>query len=111
MHGVMKSFYHQMLLLAKNEPDKINTDDPVWHLAYTKPDHRLTSYHDKVIDTIKRSCTFDKYGLTYHDLMQMDIATFDEIRTIILETDKALSAGNQAITNSISDLTNNKPIK
>lgn len=107
MDGVMKSFYHQLLLTTKTDPDGVDRSNPVWHLAYKKPNYRLTVYRDKVIDTLKRSCTYEKYGLNYNDLMAMDIATFDEIRNIILDTDKALNNSNQAIANSISEL--NKP--
>lgn len=103
MNGVMKSFYHQILLTSKVNSD-INTNDPVWHIAYRKPNSKLTVYKDKVLDTIKRSCTYDKFGLTYNDLMNMDIVTFDRIREIILETDRALQNSNQAIANNIADL-------
>lgn len=101
MHGVMKSMYHQMLIATKFESDKIDQHDPVWHITYRKRDFRLSAYQDKVIDTVKRFCTYEKFGLTYHDLMAMDIPTFDRFRELIIQTDNALGASNQAIADNI----------
>ena len=45
----------------------------------------MYQYEDRVLDLLQRSITHELFGLSYWDLMAMDIPTFNRVRKRILE--------------------------
>lgn len=42
-------------------------------------------YHDKVIRLLKTDITYELFGFTYKDLMNLDLPTFNKISKVIEE--------------------------
>lgn len=64
--------------MNKDNPD-YNFNDPCWHLKYRPRPAKITMYEDEAIALSKRDVTRELFGLSYSDLMEMEIPMFHKI--------------------------------
>lgn len=85
--GFNKSFHLQLFTDSRfHKADKrYRFNNPNWHISYKEPGGNLDQYENRVIDLLQRSVTHELFGLSYWDLMNMDLPTFNKIRNRILD--------------------------
>nr|DAG42853.1 MAG TPA: hypothetical protein [Bacteriophage sp.] len=85
--GFNKSFHLQLFTDSRfHRSDKrYRFNNPNWHISYKEPGSNLDQYENRVIDLLQRSVTHELFGLSYWDLMNMDLPTFNKIRNRILD--------------------------
>lgn len=85
--GFNKSLHLQLFTDSRfHKTDKrYRFNNPNWHISYKEPSGILDQYENRVLDLLQRSVTHELFGLSYWDLMYMDLPTFNKIRNRILE--------------------------
>jgi hypothetical protein len=58
---------------------------PTWYISFKESLGYLYQYEDRVLDLLQRSITHELFGLSYWDLMEMDLPTFNKVRKRILD--------------------------
>lgn len=85
--GFNKSLHLQLFSDSRfhKKDRRYRFNNPNWHISYKEPDGTLDQYENRVIDLLQRSVTHELFGLSYWDLMNMDLPTFNKIRNRILD--------------------------
>lgn len=60
-------------------------NSPYWFIQYKEPVGDVEFYEDRVLDLLQRSITHELFGLSYWDLMNMELPTFNKVRKRILD--------------------------
>lgn len=84
--GFNKSLEFQLFSESRyhKQDRRYSFHSPTWFISYKEPSF-LYQYEDRVLDLLQRSITHELFGLSYWDLMAMDLATFNRVRKRILD--------------------------
>ena len=85
--GFNKSLHLQLFTESRfhKKDRRYRFNNPNWYISYKDPLGSLDQYEDRVLDLLQRSVTHELFGLSYWDLMQMELPTFNKVRKRILE--------------------------
>lgn len=68
---------------------------PNWFIAYKDPGWTIDRYENMVLDLLQRSITHELFGLSFWDLMYMELPTFNKVRKRILDISEKQDAMRQ----------------
>lgn len=67
---------------------KINFRNPYWHIAYSPPPRELDHWLNAAIELCKTDVTNELFGLSFADLLAMDVESFRKVSVVIKEIRK-----------------------
>lgn len=71
-----------------NKSGNINFSSPYWHIKYRPPPREIDYWVHAAIELCKTDVTHELFGLSFADLLEMDVATFKQISKVIKEIRK-----------------------
>ena len=99
--GVIRDFVFRVLSKQHSiwwqgdmSPYKVN----LWHSPVPEGYNKPTAYMDRALDLCEYEMTHDNYGLTFKDLMELDLTTFEEIEQRVHEQAKARQGKIEQLT-------------
>lgn len=57
---------------------------PYWHIKYIEPRIDLSTYMDRVFAICRLDITMELYGLSFLDLLELDLPTFERLEKEII---------------------------
>lgn len=82
-----------------NRSGNINFRSPYWHIIQRPPSRALDHWLNAAIELCKTDVTNELFGLSFADLLEMDVATFRKIEEVIKEIRKERERQREEIQN------------
>jgi len=85
----------------KKDNPSVNFKSPYWYCLWQDPPHGLRYWIERVIELCKTDVTHDLFGLSFADLLEMDVVTFNQLARVIEEIRKERSKQRDALEEQI----------
>lgn len=96
-NGLFKNIYLRIFSDSHfHKDDKaFNFASPYWHIKYIEPRIDLSTYIDRVFNICRLDITMELYGLSFLDLLELDLPTFERLeREIVAIRDERIKNKN-----------------